>query len=144
MHRGRYDPDFAGEILARANIGYDAAAASLYSALQSGAQLSRYEAMVTTTETFGGKENTGLASDLDKCDDPRRAVINGVTMEKGIKPMDMMPLPTWIEGEGNLGNPNPVHPWSAHANNQSSSQNTDTLINPKHRSYGGHFKAPKP
>eukprot|EP00615_Pteridomonas_danica_P004691 CAMPEP_0114369336 /NCGR_PEP_ID=MMETSP0101-20121206/31599_1 /TAXON_ID=38822 ORGANISM="Pteridomonas danica, Strain PT" /NCGR_SAMPLE_ID=MMETSP0101 /ASSEMBLY_ACC=CAM_ASM_000211 /LENGTH=462 /DNA_ID=CAMNT_0001520145 /DNA_START=5 /DNA_END=1393 /DNA_ORIENTATION=+ len=131
-----YDPTVGGEILDRVKLGFDSKAAAFFSALESGSAMSRCECMVVSNVSQPTSTVDEKIPNKSQKKDIRAAVIDAVIMEKGVRAMDMSPLPTYIQGEGILGNPLPV---SAHA----AVDNAPEPVVSK-KAYGNHFKAPKP
>mmetsp|Transcript_44406 Transcript_44406/g.100411 ORF Transcript_44406/g.100411 Transcript_44406/m.100411 type:complete len:367 (+) Transcript_44406:386-1486(+) len=85
------------------NLGYDLAAASQWSALDSGTALCRAEAFrpVGLHPQPPGRVDQDHQGQATKCD--RESVLGRISMEKGMAAMAMMPLPVWIAGHGYLG-----------------------------------------
>lgn len=148
-----------GVILDKVNIGYDSAAAAYFSALESGTAMSRCECMGMphiTSAQFGSDKHSSevlknSTTGLSMSEQLRASVIASVVMEKGIRAMDMAPLPTYIYGEGILGNPIPLNLQttmsSSSSSTSSSSGPTSTSSHAppvSKKAYGAHFKAPKP
>jgi hypothetical protein len=89
-------------------------------------------ASFTTTTATNNNAQLSQYSDL------RASVIAAVEMEKGVRAIDMAPLPTFIYGEGTLGNPIPINlqaamhgmqESSSHSNNNSNSNSSSSSNN---------------
>lgn len=156
-----YDPTVGGEILDRVNIGYDSNAAAYFSALESGTAMSRCECMASNTIKYTPRaSDNNQDNSFGQSSQLRASVIASVPMEKGIRAMDMAPLPTYIYGEGMLGNPIPINLQTTMPSNSSSSSSSSSSAStrgeaerapsgppaagPNRKAYGLHYKAPKP
>jgi hypothetical protein len=148
LNNDRFDPTVGCEILERVNIGYDANAAAYFSSLESGTAMSRCECMASNSVKYTPRSENNPPSNssgvptsnaqLSQYSDLRASVIAAVEMEKGVRAIDMAPLPTFIYGEGTLGNPIPINlqtamhgmqESSSHSNNNSNSNNSSSSSN---------------
>ena len=126
-----FDPAIFGAALSRAAIGYDAASAMFLCALHHGTSLSRCESMVSSAPASLAPPLPPPRYATDRGHKHRSEALALYALEGGIAPMNMMPLPTHIEGEGRMGLGEFVfaEPQDDHGGG---------------RAYGSGFKAPAP